>query len=254
VTRGLRLAASFLTRVPVAATPESPGDLARAVPWFPAVGALVGLAVAACYAGGRLVLPSLVAAAVAIGVGVLLTGAFHEDGLADLADALGARTPEDAHRIVKDPTHGTYGVLALVLTVVVRTAAVAALDGPQALAALPAAHALARAGAVVLLLARPPSTAHGLAATLAAWVTPRSVGRAVAVGLVIGGAALAWWLPLAVVVAAAGVAAAGVVAVRTLGGASGDALGAAEQAAEVVVLLATAALATLGAAGFPWWR
>jgi adenosylcobinamide-GDP ribazoletransferase len=254
VSGGLRLAASFLTRVPVAGgTPDAPSDLARAVPWFPAVGALVGLAVTGSYAAGRLALPPLVAAAVAVGVGILLTGAFHEDGLADLADALGARSPDDAHRIMKDPTHGTFGVLALALTVVVRTAAVAALDGPEALAALPAAHALGRAGAVALLLARPPAAGSGLAASLATWVTPRSVGRAVAVGVVIAAAALAWWLPIAIVAAVVGVAAVGAVAVRTLGGASGDALGAAEQAVEVLVLLATAALATVGAPAFPWW-
>src|SRR5205823_10740767 len=120
--------------------------------WFPVVGALLGLGAAGVYAGTRLVLPSLVAATLAVCVAVLLTGAFHEDGLADTADAIGGGwNREDALRILKDPTHGTYGVLAIALSVLLRVGAVAALDGWAALAVLPAAHALSRGAAVGLL-------------------------------------------------------------------------------------------------------
>ena len=110
---GLRGAVTFLTRVPIGyAAVEI--DLARSVPFVPVVGALVGLAVAGADIGVGAVLPRLPAAALAVTVGVVLTGALHEDGLADTADALGARDRADVLRILRDPAHGTYGVLALV--------------------------------------------------------------------------------------------------------------------------------------------
>ena len=150
--RGLRAAVAFLTRVPVGSADDDPG---RSVPWFPVVGALVGLVVAGLYAGALQLLPALPAAAIAVAAGVLLTGAFHEDGLADTADALGAWEPEEARRILKDPTHGTYGVSALVLVLVTRVGALSALGGWAALAVLPAAHALARAASLSMLTAVP---------------------------------------------------------------------------------------------------
>src|SRR5439155_23856293 len=87
---GLRGAVAFLTRVPIGRA-ASEIDLARSVPYVPVVGALVGLAVAGVDIGVRTVLLGLPAAALAVTVGVVLTGALHEDGLADTADAFGAR-------------------------------------------------------------------------------------------------------------------------------------------------------------------
>src|SRR6266511_1656372 len=140
----LRIAASFLTRLRVGATVEVPADLARSLPWFPVVGGLLWIGRAGVFAGARVVLPSFVAASLAVGVGVIITGALHEDGLADTADALGGGwTREEALRILKDPAHGTYGVLAIALSVLLRVGAVTSLDGWMALATLPAAHASA---------------------------------------------------------------------------------------------------------------
>jgi adenosylcobinamide-GDP ribazoletransferase len=248
-----RTATAFLTRVPVGATVEEPQALARAVPWFPIVGAVVGLLVAAVYAGSTQVVPPLVGAAVAVGAGVILTGAFHEDGLADLADSLGGWSREDALRIMKDPTHGTYGVLALVLSVVVRVAAVSTLEPGQALAALPAAHALSRAGAVTLLLG-PAARRLGLGTSWATGVTPGIVLATLAVGLSVSVAALGLWVVPAVALVSIATAAAALVAQRTLGGVTGDVMGAAEQLGEMLALVLAAALASAGVAGFPWWR
>ena len=76
------------------------------------------------------VLPGLAAAALAVTLGIVITGALHEDGLADTVDAFGAGGgPEETLRILKDPTHGTYGVIALVLSIVLRVLALAALPG-----------------------------------------------------------------------------------------------------------------------------
>jgi adenosylcobinamide-GDP ribazoletransferase len=102
--RGLLGAVSFLTRVPVGGGERRPEELAGFVPWFPVVGAGVGLAVAGTYAASRMLLPPLPAATVAVVAGICLTGAFHEDGLGDTADAFAGGWDRDSTvRILKDP-------------------------------------------------------------------------------------------------------------------------------------------------------
>ncbi|MGH2694082.1 MAG: adenosylcobinamide-GDP ribazoletransferase, partial [Actinomycetota bacterium] len=173
VVNGLRLAVAFLTRVPVAALrPET--DLARSVPWFPVVGAAIGAATALVFASLREALPATVAAAVALGFQIVITGALHEDGLGDVADAFGLRRPRaEVVRILEDPRLGTYGVAAISLSVVVRVASLAALDAWGAIAALPAAHALGRSAAVALLAVVPPAANQGLGATYGRGVSDR---------------------------------------------------------------------------------
>jgi adenosylcobinamide-GDP ribazoletransferase len=253
--KGFPAAVSFLTRLRVSEAVEGQGDLARSVPWFPVVGALLGLGAAGVYTAARLALPSLVAATLAICVVVLLTGGFHEDGLADTADALGGGwSREEALRILKDPTHGTYGVLAIGFSLLVRVGAMATLDGWAALAILPGAHALSRAAAVGLLGWVSPATEEGLGAAYSASVNRRPAWGSGAVGLVIGlGALGAWVLPAALLVS---LGAAGVrwLGVRKMGGVTGDLLGAAQQAGEVLVLLLGAAAMSNGWPGLPWWR
>lgn len=249
--RGLRAAASFLTRVRV----DGPFDPARSIPWFPVVGGLLGLALAGAYAALLVVLPPLVAATVAIGTGVMLTGAFHEDGLGDSADALGSGgSREEALRILKDPAHGTFGVLGIVLSLLLRVGALATLDGWTAVAILPAAHALSRGASIGLLGTARPAVGAGLGASYAAVVTRgRWVGTA-AVGLLMGLMSLGAWAVPAAVLAGIGAWAVGRLAVRKLGGVTGDVLGAAQQAAEVLVLLLGAAAVANGWPSPAWWR
>ena len=233
--RGLRAAVAFLTRVPVGSADDDPG---RSVPWFPVVGALVGLVVAGLYAGALQLLPALPAAAIAVAAGVLLTGAFHEDGLADTADA-----------------HGTYGVSALVLVLVTRVGALSALGGWAALAVLPAAHALARAGSLSMLTAVPVATDEGLGALYAARAGRRRLWMAMAAGLAITLASVGPVLfPVAVLLASFGTAGVTRIGSRRVGGITGDVLGAAEQIAETLVLLMGAAVATHKWVALPWWR
>ncbi len=251
---GLRTALAVLTRVPVGAGPARPGELARAVPWFPLVGGLLGLAVAGIYAGVALGLPPLPAATVAVGAGVVLTGAFHEDGLADAADALGGWRRGEALRIMRDPTHGTYGVLAVVLSVAVRAAALASLDGWAALAVLPAGHALSRAGCIGLLVVARPATGEGLGASYAGAVGRGQVLAALGTGLLVGTVSLGPWVAPAALLAGLGAWAVGRVAARRVGGITGDVLGAAQQVGEVLVLLLGATMAAHGLPAAPWWR
>jgi adenosylcobinamide-GDP ribazoletransferase len=245
--RGLLGAVSFLTRVPVGGGERRPEELAGFVPWFPVVGAGVGLAVAGIYAASRMLLPPLPAATVAVVAGICLTGAFHEDGLGDTADAFAGGWDRDSTvRILKDPRLGTFGVLAVAASLLLRVGAVAALAPGAALAALPAAHALSRAAAVATMTALPAAGETGLGASYAlALSRPRALagaaaGLAIAV-LLLGVTAL--WAAAAAAVAAA---VTGRLAVRRIGGVTGDVLGAVQQLGEMLTLLAAVAAAAAG--------
>ncbi len=214
------------------------------MPWFPVVGAFIGAVVGLVAAGMMELVPASVAAAVAVILGVLVTGAFHEDGLADTADAMGGWTPERRREILKDSRHGSYGVAAMCATIVLRIVCVATLGPAAAFAGLVAAHTLGRGAAVGVMgtaragrrrtdsgpttpgrcHVRRPSSASSLR-----WRSP-PLRRA-------GGS-----LPLA---AAAGIGAALVArtATRAFGGISGDILGAVEQVGECLVLIVVTGLA-----------
>jgi adenosylcobinamide-GDP ribazoletransferase len=235
-------AVSFLTRVPTGTGPVRDAELARFVPWFPLVGALVGAAVGGLYAGASLLLPPLVAAAVAVTAGIAITGAFHEDGLGDTADAfLGGRGREDTVRILKDPRLGTFGVVAVAASLLLRVAAVAALPPAAALAALPAAHALSRAAAVGVMAAVPPAAEQGLGAAYVRALGGRQALLGVAFGVVIAAALLRAWALPAAALALVAAAALGRLARGRIGGVSGDVLGAVQQAGEILTLLVAVA-------------
>ncbi len=215
------------------------------------MGALVGAAVGGIVAGLSELVPMGVAAAVGVLVGVLVTGAFHEDGLADMADAVaGGTTVERRLEILKDPRHGSYGVAALCGSIVLRALAVGSVGPAAAFAGLVAAHALARGTSVVAMGVAPLARPDGLGAVHARSISaPRGVLTGViAVG--IAAAVTGWWVgPLA---AAAAVAAVVVVEIarRSLGGITGDVLGAAEQVAECLVLVVLTGVATHHTV---WW-
>jgi adenosylcobinamide-GDP ribazoletransferase len=233
---GLRAAVGFLTRVPVGRE-AADVDLARSVPFVPIVGALVGLAVAGTYIGIGRVLPGLPAAALTVTLGVVLTGALHEDGLADTADALGAPGRADALRILRDPTHGTYGVLALVASFALRVSAVASLNRTTALTMLPVAHALSRTAAIAILAAGPLLASAGLGATYASVTLGRSIALSIAIAVVMATALLRFWALAAVTITIVLGVSAKRLLVGQLGGVNGDAAGACQQVLEVALLL-----------------
>jgi adenosylcobinamide-GDP ribazoletransferase len=250
--KGLLGAVSFLTRVPVGVGVREPRELAASVPWFPLVGAGVGLAVGGVYLGARQLLPPLPAATLAVVAGVGLTGAFHEDGLADTADAFGGHHDrEGTVRILKDPRLGTFGVLAVAASLLLRAGAVAALPPGAALAALPAAHALSRAAAVWVMTSFPAAGETGLGASYVLALSRRralvGVAAGLAVALVLAGTT-AVWAGAAAAMAAVPLAR---LATRRIGGVSGDVLGAVQQLGELAVLLAAAATVTTGTWGSP---
>ncbi len=238
-----RSALALLTRLPVRA-PAALAAWPRACRTFPLVGVVVGLAAAIVFAvAAQLDLPRTVAAVLALAAAMLITGALHEDGLADTADGFGGGSDREAKLgIMRDSRIGTYGVLALALTMLGRVAALASLGVPMAAAALIAAHAVSRASLVVVMHREAPARTDGLAVSVGqpgrgdAWW---AVGIAGAIALIVLGPGTA--LVSVVVAAAAGFIVAAL-ARRQIGGYSGDTLGAVQQAAELAVLLAVAAL------------
>lgn len=111
----MKLALSFLTRIPVKITDYSDHKLNEATGYFPLVGVLIGSILALCFYGLSLILPTAIAVTAIIVIGFLLTGGFHEDGLADVADGFGgAFEPSKKLEIMKDSRLGTYGTLALI--------------------------------------------------------------------------------------------------------------------------------------------
>jgi adenosylcobinamide-GDP ribazoletransferase len=237
---------SFLTRLPTPALREfEPGWIGRSARWFSLVGQVVGVLAAAVFFGAGRIWTGAAPAVLAMGAGVWITGAFHEDGLADTADGLGGGTTAQARlEIMKDSRVGTYGVLALILTVGLRIAALAIMPGWRGAVALVAAHGFGRAAAVAAMATQPYV---GAASTAKAGASPQDPGKANALfaGLV------ALW-PFALMplhsallsIALAGAAAFVVtlLAQRLIGGRTGDTLGAVEQAAETAALLGAAAL------------
>lgn len=251
---GLRLAVTLLTAIPLPGRPPGSAPArpvaAAAMYWAPAVGALIGavsagvllLAVHAGHTG------PLLAAALAMGTGAVLTRALHLDGLADFADGLGSRRDAvGALEVMRRSDIGPFGVVTLVLMLVVQVSALARAQalgrGPEAIIAAAVTARLAMT--VACRPAVPAARPGGLGALVAGTVSP-----AAAAGLALAAMALAAWAGLALGASwylAAGVAAGLAVsvaltalAVRRLGGVTGDVLGALAETAGTVCLLVTA--------------
>lgn len=226
------------------------GRLSRAVMAFPVAGVLIVLPSAALAAVLSAVhAPPLLLAFAVLGLQVLVTGALHEDGLSDSADGIGGgRDRESALAIMKDSRAGSYGVVALVLSFGIRSAAIAALAPiltPAGLAmALLAAAAASRTAMVWHWSLLPPARRDGVAASVgepdrAATIVALASGLLIAALLLLPHAGpLALALPLALAVAA--ILAFNRIALRKIGGHTGDTIGATQQLAEMSVLFALA--------------
>lgn len=243
--RGMRAAFVFLTRVPVGGFPYVDRDWVWAAAHAPLVGLVVGAAVGIL---DRVLLPvgALPAAFLALGASLLLTGAFHEDGLADTSDALGgAYDPARVLVILKDSRIGSFGGAALVISIGARAALIADL-GTRAPWALAIVGCSARVAPIWLMAVLPYVTSNDASKSrdIARGGAPQAIvatvwgalalAGAVILGAMTAGRAVALSLTIAVVTAVTGWR-----YWRRIGGITGDFMGATEQLAEV------AALATL---------
>ena len=244
MARGFVVATAFLTRIPVAAPGCSAGQLADAAWAFPLVGAGIGAAAAFAFLLAQLVgLGDWLAALLAVLTGIALTGALHEDGLGDAADGLiGGRDRDHALAVMRDSRLGTFGVLAIVASVLLRSAALVGIgDAVHAGLGLIAAHAASRAVLPIAMRTMTPARADGLGVE-AGRPSASVATAAMTIGVLISLAALG---PIrgaiALGAASAAVFASGMLARRRIGGYTGDVLGAFQQIGEIVVLLTAAA-------------
>jgi adenosylcobinamide-GDP ribazoletransferase len=247
---GLLGAIQFLTRIPVRTPRAVPHD--RVVPWFGIVGAVIGALVGGAAAGLGQLVPTAVAASCAVVVGLLVTGAFHEDGLADIADGFGGgHDVERRLEILKDSRHGTYGVAALSSSIVLRVVAAASIVSASAVfVAFVAAHSIGRLAAVAAMKAAPPATDSGLGASSGRDLRPGPTLLGAGVALAIVTALAGWWVAPFVLAGIVAVAAVVTLAVRKIGGIAGDVLGAVEQVTECLVLVVASGLAARHSV---WW-
>lgn len=235
-------AVSFLTILPIRVADRGADGVNGAVVWFPLVGALIGALAGAVRVLAQPLLGVPVASVLALVALVGLTGALHQDGLADSADGLGVRGDRERRlAAMRDASVGAFGALALLGWALLFLAALESLSDVHALRALIAAAALARWAALLHGVWAPPARADGLGAAFQ--VTPLRL--AIAGGLAVGVAELSCGplAGLAAIGAALLTAALSVVwARRALDGRTGDTLGATIALAEVVVCLALVAV------------
>jgi adenosylcobinamide-GDP ribazoletransferase len=256
----LRLALMLLTRLPAgkSAVPDD-ATVARAAWIFPVVGLLIGAA-----GGGVFMFASYIgmgmASSVLLGMGtqVLLTGALHEDGLADTADGFGGgRSRERKLEIMRDSRIGTYGVVALILVLSLRFTALQDIasnllsisdeledvDGQNSavIIALIATGALSRAAMVVVWYLLPPARNDGLAAGSGTVSFGSAVAAAVLAALIAFAALPSFAFLVACAAAVILALAVAALAQWQIRGHTGDVLGATQQIAEVGVLLAIGA-------------
>jgi adenosylcobinamide-GDP ribazoletransferase len=238
------IATAVLTRLPIGAPLPADGAVAASGWAFPLVGGGIGALCAMAFLAAELLgCGNAVAALLAVAAGLAVTGALHEDGLADVADGFGGGADRAAKlAIMRDSRHGTFGIVVLVLSITLRAAALATIGDPiHAGLVLVAAHAASRGALPLAMRLLRPARSDGLAASagrpsLAVAIASPVLGAAIALALLgplAGGVAL--------LLAAAAVALAAVLARHQIGGYTGDVLGFFQQIGEIVMLLAAAA-------------
>lgn len=252
--RQLRLffiALQFFTRVPVPRwVGFQPEWLQQSARYYPLVGLVVGAVTSLVYVAAAWVLPQAVAVLLSISAGIYLTGAFHEDGFADMCDGFGGGyTPERIFQIMKDSRIGTYGTVGLGLLLATKALSLFYLDSVTVVAALCVGHTLSRLLSAALIWRLDYAKEEGKAKPLASHMAAQEFGVAaaltaalvLAVGLMGG---LSWsallWGSVVAVLATLWLAR---LFMRTVGGFTGDCLGAVQQLSEVCFYLGV--LATL---------
>lgn len=241
--RDAMVALQLLTRIPMPRDlSPSPDALGRAAGWFPVVGVVVGALIAAVgTAAVEIGLSPGLAAVIAIGFGVFVTGSFHEDGLADSADAFGAGWDRDqVLAIMRDSRIGSYGTVALALLFASRLAALWSTDPAAWNASLIAAHTVARWSSVHLMMTRDYARRDGEAPGVGKPIieeVPRAsfwFASVVTVLVIVNALGLRGLITVVAALVLSGLW--GRYCQRRIGGITGDALGALNVAVEVAVL------------------
>ncbi|WP_068071424.1 adenosylcobinamide-GDP ribazoletransferase [Novosphingobium lentum] len=248
----LLLAIQFLTRLPVSAAippldeAQLKVELRRSVLWFPLVGGLVGCIGALVLWGTGMLWPRFVAVALLLIVEARMTGAFHEDAVADFCDGYGGgMTARRIREIMKDSRVGSYGALGLMLAVGLRAALLITLPAALLIPALVASAAFGRWVAVAAMVIVPPLDQPSSLA--------KDIGQRPGLAILSGATLLVlpFLAPLATIAPGALLVGTGCVLLfllwfrqslmRHLGGVTGDCLGFAVYAGQLILLLGVAA-------------
>lgn len=235
--RLLKMALVFFTRIPLHVADYREQDLNRSAKYFPLVGIVVGAVAAAVFGLSLLFWPLELAVLASMVATILLTGAFHEDGLADTADGLGGGLDKErALTIMRDSRIGSYGAIALVLGLLVKFEALMHIPAPLLPGVLLAGHAMSRFAALLVIHVQPYVRSEGKAKPLATALSPKELAYAAFFGLLpLGLLAPKFWLAL-LPVAIIWLWFSHKLKVR-LGGYTGDCLGAMQQLTEIAFYL-----------------
>ncbi|MDO8178368.1 MAG: adenosylcobinamide-GDP ribazoletransferase [Undibacterium sp.] len=244
------IALQFFTRIPIPRwVGFDPAWLHQASRYFPAVGWIVALVTAAVYALASLLWPPAVAVVLATVAGIWLTGAFHEDGFADVCDGFGGgMTPERVLEIMKDSRVGAYGAIGIVLMLIFKITLLVSLPVLYVVPALLIAHPLSRLASCTLIWRLDYARLEGKAKPLAQHMsTAEWLIALLTVMLPIAGLLYLGLIPLAnfliamvfLILASWWLAR---LFVRRIGGYTGDCLGAIQQLSEVAFYLGLLAL------------
>jgi adenosylcobinamide-GDP ribazoletransferase len=237
VIQDLALAVQFMTRVPVRSRGLDPARLSRASAWFPVVGLLVGGVAALAYMLLVAHVTRPLATLIAVLVMVMITGGLHEDGLADCADAFGGGwTRDDKLRIMKDSRIGSFGAIALFLSLAGRVLLLATMPAGAVVGYMISAQVLTRCTPLLLsVLLKPARELEGQGRRVAgatSWITV-ALGTAMALALTALILRASVWQPILAV--AIVTAASGLYYERRLGGITGDCMGTTIQLSEIAV-------------------
>lgn len=243
--RLLKTALVFFTRVPLMLPDYDEADLARSTRYFPLVGLLVGAFGALVFWLGDFLLPLELAVLLGMVATLLLTGAFHEDGLSDAVDGLGGGwEKEQVLTIMTDSRIGSYGAIAMVLVLLTKFQALSHMPIPAIPLALIAGHALSRFCATLVIATQRYVKPSGKAKPLATEIT---AGELLVAGI-FGLAPLVLlevWQLLALLPVALVWFWFSVKIHRRIGGYTGDCLGAMQQLTEVAFYLGLLAVVTV---------
>lgn len=236
----LILAAGLLTRLRIPLAVKNQELTPAHGLWaFPLVGALVGLISALAYYIISLAgFPPSIAAIGSLAAAALTTGLLHEDGLADFADSAGATSQEEKIKIMRDSRIGTYGVCALIASFAARGVSISHIQPSDVVLIIIVAHIASRSLIALHYQLLQPASVSGLAKS-AGHPTADRIIAAIAIG--VAAALLILPFPLALITLAACLVACLTITLYvkySLGGYTGDTLGATQQVAEVTILLA----------------
>ena len=236
------LAVQFLTRIPMGNIEFTPERMNASVRYYAFVGAMIGMLGAGVFWAAQLLLPTMLAVILSVAATLLITGAFHEDGLADTFDGIGGGvTRERSLEIMRDSRIGVYGMAALAIVLLLKITALSFLPEIFVFAALVAGHGLSRFSSVMVIATSKYVRDEGTGKPVAGDISRSNLAVTILTAIAIV-ALWAVFLPLTAIAAGLGALVFGHLAIRMvfekkLGGYTGDTLGAVQQVSEVAFYL-----------------